>query len=239
MRSALVRSGAVAITLVFTACAPTPATSAPTASGTTNAPPAAPSSITTTPSPTTAAAVPTGGVRFVAQGTSAATVRVEEHLAVNLVNTDAVLTTDGVRGVLTLNADGSFAADSKIVVDMTKLHSDQALRDKWIQLFGIETNKFKESFFVPERATGLPAPLPPSGSWTFTLDGTLNVHGVAKPVSWKTTVKRSGRDLTGTATVTVRWADFNVERPQAAVFQVVSVSDDIRLELAFVATQSD
>jgi len=192
------------------------------------------------PSPTaTTAPVPAGGVRFVAQNTSVATVRAEEHLAVNLVNTDAVLTTEGVTGVLTLRADGSFAPDSKIVVDMTKLHSDQALRDKWIQLFGIETNKFKESFFVPERATGLPSPLPQSGSWTFTLDGTLTVHGVAKPVSWKATAKRSGRDLTGTASLTIRWADFNVDKPQAAVFQVVSVSDEIRLELAFVATQND
>jgi hypothetical protein len=29
----------------------------------------------------------------------------------------------------------------------------------------------------------------------------------------------------------IHWADFDVEKPQAAVTQVVSVSDDIRLEL--------
>ncbi len=65
------------------------------------------------------------------------------------------------------------------------------------------------------------------------------MHGVAKPVSWKATAKRSGRDLTGTASLTIRWADFNVDKPQAAVFQVASVSDDIRLEVSFVATQND
>ena len=219
------------------ACAPTPAASVSTA---TSAPTPTPSAASALPgAAATTAPVPAGGVRFVAQGTSVATVRVEEHLAVNLVNTDAVLTTEGVTGVLTLKADGSFAPDSKIVVDMSRLHSDQALRDKWIQLFGIESNKFKESFFVPERATGLPSPLPQTGSWSFALDGTLTVHGVAKPVSWKATAKRSGRELTGSATVTVHWADFNVEKPQAAVFQVVSVSDDIRIELAFAAMQSD
>ena len=183
--------------------------------------------------------MPAGGVRFVAQSASNATVRVEEHLAANLINTDAVLATDGVTGTLTLKADGTFAPGSRIVVDMTKLRSDQSLRDTWIRLFGVETNRFRESVFVPERATGLPMPLPQGGSWSFTLDGTLTVHGTPKAVSWKATAKRDGRDLTGTATTTVRWSDFALAKPQAAVVQVVSVSDEIRLELAFVGKQSD
>jgi len=184
--------------------------------------------------------VPAGGVRFIATPFKGlATVRVEEHLAVNLVNTDAVLTSNGVDGVLTLNADGTFASDSKIVVDMTRLQSDQSLRDKWIELFGIQTGKFKISTFVPQRATGLPSPLPANGQWTFTLDGMLTVHGVTKAMSWKATATRTGRDLTGTATALVHWADFDIEKPQAAVTQVVSVTDDIRLELKFVGTQAD
>jgi len=71
-------------------------------------------------------------VRFIATPFKGlATVRVEEHLAVNLVNTDAVLTSNGVDGVLTLIADGTFAPDSKMVVDMGRLQSDQSLRDRW------------------------------------------------------------------------------------------------------------
>jgi polyisoprenoid-binding protein YceI len=175
----------------------------------------------------------------VASSKSAATVRVQEHLAANLINTDAVLSSDGVDGIITLNADGSVVAGSKIVVDMTKLRSDQALRDRWLSLFGIETAKFKTSTFVAERATGLPAPLPANGSWTFTLDGTLTVHGVSKAVSWRATADRRGRDLTGTATTTVTWADFSLEKPQAAVTQVLSVADEIRLEIAFVGSQSE
>lgn len=190
--------------------------------------------------PSATAAVPAGGVRFVATPFKGlATVKVQEHLAVNLITTDAVLTSNGVDGVLTLNADGTFAPDSKIVVDMTRLQSDQSLRDKWIQLFGIETNKFTTATFAPQTATGLPAPLPASGQWTFTLDGMLTVHGVTKPASWKATATRAGRDLVGSATTLIHWADFNVEKPQAAVRQVVSVSDDIRLELKFVGTQAD
>lgn len=65
-----------------------------------------------------------------ASSKSAATVRVQEHLAANLVNTDAVLTSDGIDGAITLNADGSIVAGSKIMVDMTRLHSDEGLRDR-------------------------------------------------------------------------------------------------------------
>jgi polyisoprenoid-binding protein YceI len=191
-----------------------------------------------TPSPT--APIPVGGVRFIATPFKGlATVKVQEHLAVNLITTDAVQTSNGVAGVLTLNAGGTFAPDSKIVVDMTRLQSDQSLRDKWIQLFGIETNKFNTATFAPQTATGLPAPLPASGQWAFTLDGMLTVHGVTKPASWKATATRAGRDLVGSATTLIHWADFNVEKPQAAVTQVVSVSDDIRIQLDFVGAQAD
>jgi polyisoprenoid-binding protein YceI len=210
--------------------------------GTTAGPAAtpAPTVSTSPPTSTATAAVPAGGVRFAATPfTGLATVKVQEHLAANLINTDAILTSNGVDGVLTLNADGSFAADSRIVVDMTRLSSDQSLRDKWIQLFGIETGTFKTSTFVPQQATGLPSPLSASGQWTFTLDGTMTVHGVTKPASWNATATRAGRDLTGTATTLIHWADLDVGKPQAAVTQVVSVSDDIRLELMFVGTQAD
>jgi polyisoprenoid-binding protein YceI len=186
------------------------------------------------------AGVPAGGVRFVATPFKGlATVKVQEHLAVNLINTDAVLTSNGVDGVLTLRADGTFTPDSRIVVDMARLQSDQSLRDKWIQLFGIETNKFKTATFEPQKATGLPSPLPASGQWTFTLDGQLTVHGVTKAASWNATATRAGRDLSGSATTLIHWADFGVEKPQAAVTQVVSVSDDIRLQLDFVGAQAD
>jgi polyisoprenoid-binding protein YceI len=153
-------------------------------------------------------------------------VKVREHLAINRINTDAVLTSNGVDGVLTLTADGTFAPDSKIIVDMTRLQSDQSLRDRWIQLLGIETNKFKTATFAPRKATGLPSPLPASGEWTFTMDGQLTVYGVTKAASWSATATRAGRHLSGSATTLTQWADFDVEKPQAAVTQVVSVSDD-------------
>lgn len=217
----------IAVTLALAACGGSPAAAPPPS----DAPPSASASPTLTP-------LPAGTIRFAAQPKSQVTVKVEEHLAVNTINTDAVLTTDGVTGTLTLLPDGSFTSDSQIIVDMTKLKSDQDLRDTWIRLFGIETNRFRTATFTPKRAVGLPAPLPATGSWPFTIEGDLTIHGVTKPTTWQATTQRSGPDLTATAKLTIKWADFNVGKPQAAVTQVVSVSDDIRLEIALVAKQT-
>ena len=216
-----------ALCVCLVACAATPPAVAPVNQG-------APTAVASARS----APLPSGAVRFIAQPKSQVTVRVEEHLAVNTINTDAVLTTDGVTGVLTLLPDGTFTPDSLITVDMTKLKSDQDLRDTWIRLFGIETNRFRVATFTPKRAVGLPSPLPSTGSWPFTIEGDLTIHGVTKPTTWKATAQRSGPDLTANATLTIKWADFNVGKPQAAVTQVVSVSDDIRLEIALVAKET-
>ena len=217
----------IAVSLLVAACGGAPvAAPSPTA-----APPSASASPTLTP-------LPVGAFRFTAQPKSAVTVKVEEHLAVNTINTDAVLTTDGVTGALTLLPDGTFTPDSLITVDMTKLKSDQDLRDTWIRLFGIESNRFRVSTFTPKRAVGLPMPLPSTGSWPFTIEGDLMIHGVTKTTTWKATAQRAGPDLTANATLTIKWADFNVGKPQAAVTQVVSVSDDIRLEIALIAKET-
>ena len=218
---------ALLLVLLSVACGSPPAAAQPTvlASATTSATP-------------TIAPLPSGALRFTAQPKSLVTVKVEEHLAVNTINTDAVLTTDGVTGAIILLPDGSFSPDSVITVDMTKLKSDQDLRDTWIRLFGIESNKFKTATFTPKRAVGLPSPLPQSGTWQFTIEGDVTIHGVTKSESWTATATRAGPDLDATAKLTIRWADFNVGKPQAAVTQVVSVSDDIRLEVALVAKQT-
>src|SRR2546423_10930512 len=102
------RWGRVAMVFLLAACAPSGASSSTSASP--------PSLAAASPSAARTAPLPAGAVRFVATPFKGlATVRVEEHLAVNLVNTDAVLTSNGVDGLLTLTADGTFTPDSQVV----------------------------------------------------------------------------------------------------------------------------
>jgi polyisoprenoid-binding protein YceI len=185
---------------------------------------------------TPSASAPLGGLRLTVATGSKATVRVRELLAVNTIQTDAVLATDSVSGSATMFADGSFTPDSKIIVEVRTLKSDEALRDKWVELFGLQWGKWPTADFVPTKTTGLPSPLPANGDWTFTLDGRLRIRDVTRDVSWQVTAMRRTDAFTATATTLVHWADFGVPKPQAAVTQVVSVTDDIRIELRLSGT---
>lgn len=195
---------------------------------------------TVTPSATPSASpspVAFAGLRIqTSPGRSTATVRVREQLADRPLPSDAVLTTKAVAGQLLLKADGSFAEGSKVVVDLSTLSSDIALRDNFIKRSVLETNRFRNAEFVPKRADGLPAPLPASGEWKATLVGDLTVHGVTKEASWDAIVKRSSADVTGTATTTVKFGDFGMSVPR--VPSVISLVDAIHLELQFEGTAS-
>lgn len=206
------------------------ATAVPTTAAlATTQPPAA----TTQPSVT--AAGQAGALRFdLAPGRSKATVRVREQLAELPAPSDAVLATTAVSGQLILLADGAFAPGSSITVDLTSLRSDQSRRDNFIKMNTLETNRFPTARFVPTKAVGLPAPLPTAGEWTFTLTGSLTIHGVEKEVTWDAHAKRDGPALAGDAKLRVRFGDFGMSPPRVLV--VLSIVDEIRLEIDVVAT---
>jgi polyisoprenoid-binding protein YceI len=65
----------------------------------------------------------------------------------------------------------------------------------------------------------------------------MTVHGVTKTTSFDVKATRTGTDLTGTATVApaIQFATFGMTQPR--VFSVISIKDEIRLEVQFVARQ--
>ena len=89
--------------------------------------------------------------------------------------------------------------------------------------------------FVPRSVEGLSSPLPTSGSATFQLHGDLTVHGVTKPVTWRVTADFSNGTMTGNATTTVQITDFGMSPPKAG--PVLSIEDELTLELSFAATR--
>ena len=88
---------------------------------------------------------------------------------------------------------------------------------------------------MPDEAPRDPSPLPAAGHYAFQLSGPMTVHGVQKEVTWDVTAARDGANLTGTATTAFKFGDFGMQPPQVAV--VLSVEDDIRLEVNLVASQ--
>jgi polyisoprenoid-binding protein YceI len=210
------------------------AASAPAAATTPAGPPPASAPTATASASTTA---PAGTVTFqVRQNESKATFRVREQLANVQLPNDAVGTTGAVTGQISVLPEGAIAGEaSKITVDLRQLQTDSAMRDNFIKQNTLQTSRFPMAEFVPTRAEGLPSPLPPAGEHAFRLTGIMTVRGVQKEVTWDVTARREGAQLTGRATTVVKFGDFGMTAPRVPV--VLSIVDEIRLELDLVAAQ--
>ncbi len=219
--------------LLFASCggaAPATATTAPTVVTTASSPTLTASAATTTMSP-----VATG--TWTVSDTSKATVRVREQLVGVNLPSDAVLVATGATGTFVLKDDGTFSSDSKITFDLTTLASDQRDRDNFVKMDTLQTRQFPKADFVPTKTSGLTLPMPASGEFTFKLIGQMTIHGTTKEVTFDVTAKRSGNELTATATADPTWkfADFGMSAPSVP-FRVVSVVDEIRVVVDLVAT---
>jgi len=175
-------------------------------------------------------------VRFVIDAAnSSVEIRVREQLAALPSMSDAVLTTKKISGEIGLSPDGRITASSLITVDLDSLESDEARRDNFIKQNTLQTQRFPTAQLKILRTAGLAIPVPRSGEFQFTLISTMKVHGVDHDVAWAVTATRAGRELKATATTTVHFADFGMERP--SVVLVLSVQDDIRLTVKIRAEQ--
>lgn len=219
-----------------------PPTAAPTAvPATVAAPPAtapAAGAATTAAEPTTATAettAPAGdeSVTLVAvPEKSEARYRVREQLASVSLPSDAIGRTKAVSGQIVGKMDGTIvSADSKIVVDITGLTSDQGMRDGFIQRTPLQSSQYPTVTFVPTSAPGLPLIVPESGSAAFQLVGDLTIKDVTKPTTWDATCELvvDQTEALCKATTSFTFDDFSLEQPR--VGRVVSIEDTITLEI--------
>lgn len=198
---------------------------------------------TATATPTAMATASATNVTTVTTGTwtisdtSKATVRVREQLVGVNLPSDAVLVATGATGTFVLKDDGAFSSDSKITFDLTTLASDQRDRDNFVKMDTLQTRQFPKAEFVPTKTSGLALPMPASGEFTFKLTGQMTIHGKTKEVTFDVVAKRSGNELTATATAAPTWkfGDFGMSAPSVP-FRVVSVVDEIRVVVDLVAT---
>lgn len=213
--------------MLVAACGGAPAASSATAT---------PASTTSTPT-ATATATTTASGTWTVSDTSKATVRVREQLVGVNLPSDAVLVASGAAGTFQLNDDGTFSSDSKIIFDMTTLASDSRQRDDFVKMDTLQTRQFPRAEFVPTKASGVTLPLPASGEFAFKLTGQMTIRGRTKEVAFDVTAKRTGSELTATATAAPSWkfGDFGMTAPSVP-FRVVSIVDEIRVVVDLVAT---
>ena len=179
-----------------------------------------------------AAAGPT--VRFaVAPAGNEVRYRVTEQLAGFDLPNDAVGKTGAVTGAIVLDSAGRLvAADSRITATVSELASDRSRRDGYVRSRILETDSFPTVTLRPTAMTGLPWPLPASGTASFTLAGDLTIKGVTRPSTWNVMAAFRGDTISGLAATAFTFAEFGLNQPRVPI--VLSVGDTIRLEYDFV-----
>lgn len=164
---------------------------------------------------------------------SSAVIRVREQIAGVPAPGDAVLTTRDFSGRLVLLPDGTFAAESTVVVALDSLDSDSDLRDEWIKVNTLQTRRYPHAEFTARRLTGVPLPLPEGGEWTARLEGTMRIHGVERALTWELRTMRRSAEVRVTGSTSFRFGDYGMEVPANRL--ILSVVDDVRLEIDLIA----
>jgi len=158
--------------------------------------------------------------------------RVKEELA-NIGGTTAVGRTAGVKGDVTI-ADGRATA-ATITADMTKLRSQESARDGQLRNQGIEYAKFPTSEFKLS-STNIPDSVEDGETATVTLNGSLTLHGVTKDISMPAEVTLKDGVLVVVGEVEVQFADYAIQKPNAA--RVVSMEDKGTIEVQLFFTKA-
>ena len=203
-----------------------------------------PPALASTPRPTTSppsrthetapASTPTALSLKIHRG-SEARYRVKEQLAGRNLPNDAVGVTTDVMGTIAFDVKGQIVAEqSRITVNVSTLKSNASPRDRYIRNSSLESNIFPVALFEARATEGLSWPIPTSGEYTFQLLGEMTMHGVAKPLTWDVIVRFSDSRVTGQAKTSFKFGYFDMTIPRA--FIVVSVEDNVQLEIDFQAT---
>lgn len=215
-----------------TLSAATPTTAAAAEANPTSAPSTSESDASATNEPTASSSSGSDTVTLVVvPAKSTVNYRVREQLAGVNLPSDAVGSTNAITGQIVGKMDGTIVSDqSKFVVDVTTLRSDQSMRDGFIQRTPLHTSQYPTVTFVPKSATGLPTSVSANGQASFQLIGDLTVKDVTKSTTWQATCQTtSATEGTCTASTSFTFEDFGLEQPR--VGRVLSIEDNIKLEI--------
>ncbi len=221
-RPLLLTAFVVGLGLAAAACSR--ASSAPSAL----APPVVPGA----PAPAAGAAPATQGGFMLSLDGSEARYRARETFVNIPTPNEAVGRTSNVAGGVRLDPTGEVVPDqSRVVVDVSTLESDQALRDEYLRRETLLTNQYPTVTFVAREIHGLPSPLSTSGAVQFQIAGDLTIRDVTRPVVWGVAANVDGQNVNGTARYEFHFGEWNIPVPRVA--RVASIAEPILLEIAF------
>jgi polyisoprenoid-binding protein YceI len=123
----------------------------------------------------------------------------------------AVGRTSAVTGTMTVS--GTSVTAGEFSADLTKVSSDQSLRDNQFQGRIMDTADFPTATFTlthPIRLGTLPAE---GKQVTETAAGTLTMHGTTRAITFQVTAQRSGTTIEISGAIPILFADWNIANP--------------------------
>tara|TARA_Y100000590_G_scaffold106532_1_gene121224 strand:+ start:77 stop:895 length:819 start_codon:yes stop_codon:yes gene_type:complete len=165
---------------------------------------------------------------------SIARYRIQEQLARLSLPNDAVGETDAVQGSLLFDGEGNVVSGSVWSLDVASLASDEPRRDRYVRRNTLKSSLFPEINFEAKSVSNLEWPLPTEGDTRFQILGDLTVMDVTREISWDVDATIEESYVKGEANTVIQFEAFDIDKPRLAF--ILSVDDDIRLELEFIAT---
>ncbi len=121
----------------------------------------------------------------------------------------------------------------KITIDVEQLTSDSTLRDERIRKGFLESSKYPEAVFIPEKLVGFPEKLRANQSYSFQIEGYLTAKTTTAKTTWDATLTLQDNKLVGSASTTIYMSTFGVGPINIAGF--LQTKDEMKLSLNFVA----
>ncbi|OGO27487.1 MAG: hypothetical protein A2Z16_17265 [Chloroflexi bacterium RBG_16_54_18] len=145
--------------------------------------------------------------------------------------------TNQVAGEISLDFDQKKALMGAIQVNARTLETDSDFRDRAINNEILETDEFEFITFVPTEISGLPQEVVIGEAIQFQVTGDLTIREVTQPVTFEITATLVDESrLEGYGKSIVLRSDYGLTIP--SVPSVVDVSDEVLLEIDFVALAS-
>lgn len=148
-------------------------------------------------------------------------------------------TTSGIDGSVAVEFRSNDIEIGEFVINVRTIQTDDEVRDRTIRTLILESNKeeFEFSTFRPTEITGLPETIALGDSFSFQVTGDLTVRDVTSAVTFEMSLDlESEEEITGTASTTIRWEDFDITIPYVGGNSIVaSVEDQVDLEMEFLA----
>lgn len=188
-----------------------------------------------------------GGLRtfaIVSDQSSASYIVDEEFLpdmlpkyGINVGRQDTVGVTRAVEGRIALNLEDLTAAlgENSFRIDLSKLESDQPLRDRWIRENGPEFSKYPQALFIATAIEGAPDSYTEGEEASFRLLGDLTIRDITQPAGFNVVAKLEGVHLSGHAEAAARMTDFGIDPPNFA--NTLTVQNEFTIRVDFVAQE--